>query len=694
MTVRLLAAALAASGLFAAAPVITELQPRGAQRGRPFTLAVVGRDIPEGARVSSTMPASFTPLAPTGAKVRMMAPGRMAQFLVEPAEDISPGVYPIRLETAAGISNVLLFTVGTFPEYAEEESGPYAEPNRNDTIETAEPVPSTPATVNGTLDGPERDIYRVYGKAGERRVFEVEARRCGSGVDPVLRILDGSGNQLARSDDAPLAGLDARIDFTFPREAYYYVEVHDARFSRQGQNFYRLKMGAYTYADGIFPLGGRRGDTADVTFFGGNLPAPTKTTVDLRGVPEHAGLTTVAPFVFAVGDYPEVFEPVETLPVPGVVNGRLAAPGEVDRYRIPVRPGEKLLVEVQARELGTSRLEAVITAYDNAGNRIDSAGDQPLPEDVFAVQGTSRTSNDPFLNLTVPAGVTEIALTIEDLALRGGPYYPYRLIVRRQAEDFQLRIASPYVNVPAGGTAIVVVAADRRGYDGPIQLSIPDLPEGIRVEGGTIPREYVDANNARTLNRRGVLILSAEPGVVLPVRELEVWGEGTAEDGTRLRRRAAGLGMAVEVAGATAQGVVDRQRSLTAPWLGLDLPAASTTPPAAALEVRQVKLTRMEEGDRYDFQYEWKLRTKDAQLPPELGVDVVGARDIRVTAFQKSGETGSFSINTTKATEPATYDVIIRGRLRTGGRDEDIYARPLPLVVTERGDSVQVSSAK
>jgi hypothetical protein len=152
--------------------------------------------------------------------------------------------------------------------------------------------------------------------------------------------------------------------------------------------------------------------------------------------------------------------------------------------------------------------------------------------------------------------------------------------------------------------------------------------------------------------------------------------------------------MAVEVAGATAQGVVDRQRPLTASWLGLDLPAASTTPPPATLEVRQVKFTRMEEGDRYDFEYEWKLRTKDAQLPAELAVDVVGARDIRVTAFQKEGEKGSFSINTTKATEPARYDVIVRGRLRADGRDEDIYARPLALVVTGRGESVQVSSIR
>jgi hypothetical protein len=696
----LLMLALPSSLLLAKAPLISVLEPRGVERGRPFTLTVIGRYLEEGTRVSSSMQAAFTPLALSARESRTMGSGRAVKFMVEPKEDIVPGIYPIRVETPGGISNVLLFTVGTFPEYAEEESGRYSEPNRNDSIENAEPIQTTPATVNGTLAGAERDIYRVYGKAGERRVFEVEARRCGSAVDPVLRILDGAGKQLARSDDAPLAGLDPRIDFTFPREANYYVEVHDARFSGQMQNFYRLKMGAYSYPEGIFPLGGKRGESTDVTFFGGNLGAPVKAAIDLRSVQQTAGLTSVAapnspeaPFLFAISDLPELIEPLEPVSVPAVINGRLLKPGEIDRYKIKAQPGDKLLIEVQARELGTSRLEAIITAHDGAGKRLDSAGDQPLPEDVFAVQGTSRTSNDPFLNVTVPNGAQEITISIEDLALRGGSQYPYRLVVRKEAEDFQLTLVSPYINMPPGGTAAVLVAVDRRGYDGPVQLSIPDLPPGIRAEGGLIPRESVDTNNARAMNRRGFLILSADPGIELATRELVVWGEATAAGGTKLRRRARGVGIAVEVAGATAQGVVDRQRNLIAPWLGMDLPAASTSPPVANLEVKQVKLTRMEEGDRFEFEYVWKPRM-NLLLPDELSVEVIGARDIRVTSFQKSGATGTFSINTSKATEPALYDIIIRGRLMADGQYEDIYARPLTLTVTERSTNVQVSSTR
>ncbi len=535
----------------AATPVLTELKPRGAEIGRPFTLTAVGRNFVEGAHVSSTLPATFTLVVPAPQPGVMAAPGRSVTFLVEPGADVAPGVYPIRIETPSGMSNILLFTLGTYPEVTEEESQPNSPPNRNDSIETAEPVRSSPVVVNGTLRGPERDVYRVSGKAGERRVFEVEARRCGSAIDPVLRILDGAGKQLARSDDSPGTGLDTRLDFTFPAEGSYYVEVTDARFSTQAQNYLPAQNGLVPLCRRDLSSGrsARRADPGELLrrSRGRGRTHHGRSAQSRRGRCFHPAWrcpdSPALPFIFAVSDLPELMEPVEgTVPVPSVVNGRLEKDGEVDRYRLKVEPGEKLLIEMQARELGTSRLESILTAYDSAGKKLDSAGDQPLPEDVFAVQGTSRTSSDPFLNLTVPPNVHEIVLTVEDLARRGGPAYGYRLMTRRQAEDFRLSLGSPFVNLPSGGTVVFSVIADRRGFDGPIQLTVADLPKGIRADGGTIPREYMDASNARTFNRRGILTLTAEPGVALHTDQLQIWGEGKLADGSVLRRRARGIG--------------------------------------------------------------------------------------------------------------------------------------------------------
>src|SRR5258705_13085795 len=74
--------AIAAQAALAATPVITELKPRGAEIGRPFTLTILGRNVGEGARVTTTLPASFTLVTPAQTPGAMLTPGRSAAFLV------------------------------------------------------------------------------------------------------------------------------------------------------------------------------------------------------------------------------------------------------------------------------------------------------------------------------------------------------------------------------------------------------------------------------------------------------------------------------------------------------------------------------------------------------------------------------------------------------------------------------------
>ena len=404
-----------------AQPVITELQPRGAQKGKPFTLTLAGRNLGEGAKIRSTMPATFTLLTPELPPQLQGGPmqdeGRYATFLVEPTADLAVGVYPIRVVTTEGISNVQLFTVGAFPEIPEDESRPGALPNTNDSMEDAQPLPPPPFTLNGTLRGPERDMFRLSAKAGEKRVIEVEARRCGSAIDPLLEILDANGRVIARSEDAPLLGLDARVEVAFPRDGDYYVVVRDSRFSTQTANFYRLKVGSYSYPREVFPLGGRRGELVETSL------GPEKIKMDLRNVGSNVRQVFVnvpgspaLPVPFAVGDDPEINGPVgdATISLPVTINARLANAGQVDRYTLRVPPSRAMTFRIQARELGTSKLMAVITARDEKGNVLGRSGDEPLAEDLFNVN-QSRTAGDPMLRLQTPAGVNQVTVTVEDL---------------------------------------------------------------------------------------------------------------------------------------------------------------------------------------------------------------------------------------------------------------------------------------
>jgi hypothetical protein len=691
----LMVSALMVSALrLSAQPVITELQPRGAQKGKPFTLTLAGRNLGEGAKIRSTLPASFTLLTPDQPRPTQggaMQEGRYATFLVEPTADLAVGVYPIRVVTGEGISNVQLFTVGAFPEFTEDESRPGALPNTNDSVETAQPLPPPPFTLNGTLRGPERDMFRLSAKAGEKRVIEVEARRCGSAIDPLLEILDAHGRAIARSEDAPLLGLDARVEVAFPRDGDYYVVVRDSRFSTQTANFYRLKVGAYSYPRDVFPLGGRRGQLVETSL------GPEKIKVDLRNASSNVRQVFVnlpgspaLPVPFAVGDDPEVNAPigVAAISLPVTINARLANAGQVDRYTIPVPPSRAMTFRIQARELGTSKLMAVITVRDEQGNVLGRSGDEPLAEDLYNVN-QSRTAGDPMLRLQTPAGVKQVTVTVEDLALRGGPNYAYRLNVQPAAQDFRVTLNAPFVNVPAGGSVAVPVTVQRQGFEDDIQLRVANAPKGLRVEGGYVVAGLPVKETPQNRNSRGVLILTAEPGETFESLDLTVEGVAKLVDGSTIVRKAEGPGMIVNVAGASEQGAVDRQRSLTAPWMGLELVTAATKPRAAKLEVTMLDRTRMAEGDQIKFRWKWIPRDAAQALPKTVSAEMVGSADVRVIDMQadaKDSSTGTFVMTTTKLTRPSKYDLYITGRLNLGGGEqEDIVSRPITVKVDEVG---------
>jgi hypothetical protein len=85
----------------------------------------------------------------------------------------------------------------------------------------------------------------------------------------------------------------------------------------------------------------------------------------------------------------------------------------------------------------------------------------------------------------------------------------------------------------------------------------------------------------------------------------------------------------------------------------------------------------MAEGTRYEFAYNWTVRGGGTP-PKQVGVDVIGAKDIRVIDMTPS----TFAVTTTKATDPARYDLYLNGRMRTDDGDETIVSPPVPFEVS------------
>src|SRR5207253_6382676 len=124
-----------------------------------------------------------------------------------------------------------------------------------------------------------------------------------------------------------------------------------------------------------FPMGVQRGTTLEVKLEGVFLP---KNTIKVE-VPKDAKVGQVIPLDVGpgvlgkariiVGEWPEVLKQT-LIRTPGTANGRIETENQKDTWPFQARKGQRLIVEVNARRIG-SRLDSVIEILDN--------NDQPVP---------------------------------------------------------------------------------------------------------------------------------------------------------------------------------------------------------------------------------------------------------------------------------------------------------------------------
>ena len=518
-----------------AAPKISRLSAWGGQRGSEFDLVIHG---------SSLLPNPHLELGLSAPKT-LITEGDLAPkvdrvaFRIRIQEIDACGVLPLRVRTADGLSNLQLFRIGAFAEVAERPP--------THTLQLAQSL-TLPCTVNGWFDGVSLDHYRFEADKGQRFVFEVEGRRLGSAADPTLYLLNKGGGALAMSEDASGLRGDCRIDYTFAESGTYYLRVHEALYAARNPAFYRLTIGDFDYAEEVNPAGGRRGSELLVEFRGGSLGAPVRQRVSLSSngtldvpvsLPSDPSGGAPFPFFLRVDDLPELVEdrpetadgsvPVE-VDAPVVVNGRLSAADEVDRYAFAVEPGSRWEFTVESRRID-SRMDAYLEVFNTSGGRLAAADD-------------AQTDPDPRLDFTVPAGLDRLIISVEDLHRHGGVGYTYRLVLRRlEAPGFELRLSTDVLNVPIGGRQSIAVDVERRGYDGDVEIRVSGYPgrrgrtrRGQKGQGSGV---LVGTSAILAGYTRGFVSVSAPTDAMARDFDLRIYGVGQIND-TRIERRARG----------------------------------------------------------------------------------------------------------------------------------------------------------
>ncbi len=503
--------ACASLGQVGNVPVVSGVFPAGGTVGREVDWTITGRNL-----------ASARSLLISGGGVEVVSLAvkdeTSATARVRVAGDARPGFREVRLDGPTGVSNLSIVRVDSLPQVAEVEP--------NDSPEQAQPVPAGSA-IEGVLKPLDVDQFRLEGAPGQRLTIDLEARRIGTSISPVVTLFTTSGGAIAQGRESPGGDRDCRMTAILPPDGKCLVQVRDNVYGGSDRARYRLRLDPSPYASGLFPLGGPKGRTIEVEASGGNLLEPRRKSITLPDAPgsmvapgdfDGPGGPVACPGRLVVGDGPEITEPSDR-PDGGAidvatgvtVNGRIGRPGEVDAYRLKVKAGEKVRARIEAAAMG-SWLDSVIVLRDEEEATLaenDDSNEAVRPDQARSVSALGVPEGSPDSSVEFEAkGDGILTIEVADRFGDGGPEYGYRLAIGPDRPDVavtlllgnatanagairnlgQARTArtSPgqfgVFNLRPGSSTPINFLASASGRPGPVEVRVEGLPEGVSAE--------------------------------------------------------------------------------------------------------------------------------------------------------------------------------------------------------------------
>ena len=136
-----------------------------------------------------------------------------------------------------GLAAPVPVVLGRLPGHRETEP--------NNSIDSALTI-DWPSAIHGRIgEADDEDRFGIMAEKGDRLRLRLRASELNSALDPVLRIEDASGVQLARDDDSG-ERQDAKLDWTAPADGIYHLAVSDLIRSGGNAHFYRLEIDRVT----------------------------------------------------------------------------------------------------------------------------------------------------------------------------------------------------------------------------------------------------------------------------------------------------------------------------------------------------------------------------------------------------------------------------------------------------------------
>lgn len=536
-----------------AQPVIKSIFPSAAQKGSTISVEFRGTNLDDAYAVWADSPgvegevnpaesvdeptAQQSPPGNPDTKPTQPAAPAVVQLRVDAAA--RPGTHRIRLVSSSGLSNAIAFFVADQPVEVEPAESHHT-PREAQSSEI-------PALINGRLDkSGQIDCYSLKASEGEDLKFEVIQTQQ---LKPRLSLLGPSSSwfdaeRLERhlfleERQSDLVPTEVKGTFRVPRAGRYIIQVASLYGQASVDASYLL---AVSRGEAIPRRGSMPTEEWQERSFTRELGDSWLDSIQARSfkIVEHgavshvdeSSVTTTTP----AGDRADTLLTTHTAAVtaaevgegksesgivlPAVLEGTIDSPADIDRYRLTVRAGDEIAIEIETPLTLLPAFNPWVAIVDAENHEVFSNLHRKVS--LF----NNNAERQIYIDGVMPKIVHrfekpgEYTLQVQDITAQyGDPTYRYRILVRQQVPHVgEISLGGvDCLNLERGRAGRVTLTTSyEEGFSGNVMFSVSGLPEGVQA----FPADTLVDRKAATQiteNAQTVLAPTSETTLVLAV---------------------------------------------------------------------------------------------------------------------------------------------------------------------------------
>ena len=449
------------------------------------------------------------------------------------------GLHPLRLVSRPGVTNALHFRVVDQPVIVEATTPDHP------ALELS--FARRPVIIQGRLAEPGAgDLYSFHALEGQNLSFEVlrangfEVRLAlygskGSWLDPerttrilfdeerssdLVRLRSKGTHQVAQTGryTVEISSLfeKGHPDFSYELEVFAGDQAPEARSDQritppEQQQRYRtfdrkVGDGWLTFLQERAP---ERSEDSQAGSSGAGSSEASNTIQPTANEAIDQAEALPRPLLLRESEPNDLEEKALSVSVPGVIQGAIGLPGDIDVYQFEVEAGQKLAFEIETPEAGPPHFNPRIGVVDSQNHELFTN----IHRRASLYNNNAKAHH--YFESVEPKVIYSFDsagryfLHVRDITSRyGGPSYAYRVLVRPQIPhvgEVALEQVDRLNLVPGRTRKLTIVTSHEEGFTGDVSFSFEGLPTGVEV----LPAAEVNNDRAPT-------DIPVKPELILP----------------------------------------------------------------------------------------------------------------------------------------------------------------------------------